>query len=72
MNDKLSMPLLLVSGSQFTQNALAKQLRGFLPESVKNVAHLTDDRVAPEKGTYFAVFSSQEVYREFDEQNASN
>ena len=72
MNDKLSMPLLLVSGSQFTQNALAKQLRVFLPESVKIVAHLTDDRVAPEKGTYFAVFSSQEVYREFEEQNASN
>lgn len=72
MNDKLSMPLLLVSGSQFTQNTLVKQLRVFLPESVKIVAHLTDDRAAPEKGTYFAVFSSQEVYREFEEQNASN
>lgn len=72
MNDKLSMPLLLVSGSQFTQNTLVKQLRVFLPESVKIVAHLTDDRAAPEKGTYFAVFSSQEVYREFEEQNANN
>ena len=72
MANNLSMPLMLVSGNRFTRKALVKQLKEILPNSVKIVTHEVDDGIPPEMGTYFVVFSSQEVYREFAEQNTEN
>lgn len=72
MANNLSMPLMLVSGNRFTRKALVKQLKEILPNSVKIFTHEVDDGIPPEMGTYFVVFSSQEVYREFAEQNTEN
>ena len=72
MPNNYNKPLLLVSGSQFTQNALQKQLKSILPDTIKIVAHIIDNNSEPAPGEYFAVFSSKEVFREFNEQNTGN
>ena len=69
MLKKPSIPLLLVSGNRFTQKALANQLKAILPDTISIVAHMTDEPIPLAPETYFAVFSSQEVYREFMSQN---
>lgn len=63
-----NLALLLVTGSRFTQESLAKQLKEFIPEEVNIVPYLTDEDNQPLEGRYFAVFSSDEVYQEFLEQ----
>lgn len=57
--------LLLVAGSIFTQKSLAKQLSGFLPKDVAIISHIVDGPKPQLQGTYFTVFSSEEVYSEF-------
>lgn len=57
--------LLLVTGSRFTQKSLAKQLSGFLPEDVAIVPYMVEEKNPPLDGTYFTVFSSEEVYEQF-------
>lgn len=57
--------LLLVSGSQSTQNALLQQLQEFLPEDIPIIPYFFyEDKNVPQ-GSFFAVFSSQEVYDDF-------
>ena len=62
-------PLLLVCGSRFTQNALARQLRSILPGSIPLSFYLIDEKGPEVKGEFFVVFSSNEVFEEFKKLN---
>lgn len=61
--------LLLVSGSRFTQNTLAQQLKNFLPDYISIKPCLMDNEVHDLDGKYFTVFSSEETYRDFQTLN---
>lgn len=58
-------PLLLVSGSQSTQKALLQQLREFLPEDIPIIPYFFYEDENIPRGSFFSVFSSQEVYDDF-------
>ena len=58
--------LLLVTGSPSTFNRLAQQLMGILPEKIDIVPyHVREKENVRLSGSYFIIFSSEEVYDTF-------
>lgn len=57
--------ILLVTGNNFTNKQLAKQIGEFLPGIIKIVPFYIDEPCQRPKGKFFVLFSSEEVYHEF-------
>ena len=64
-------PLLLICGSRFTTKALHDQLSEILPSEIPILDYSTNEECQsiPDQDV-FAVFSSREVFHDFDEQNS--
>lgn len=57
--------LLLVTGSRYTQAAVARQLYQYLDDAVEIVSFMVDEDNGELTKPYFVVFSSEEVYDDF-------
>lgn len=63
--DEPNREILLVTGSSNTQAAVARQLRQYLKETITIIPYMVDEQSERLRGTYFTIFSSEEVYDDF-------